>query len=88
MIIDTHLHESKYSLDSHVSLEVSQGKIYGMDGVCITDHESNEIKDEAKAFSGNRLFDCVGAEILTFEGDMVVFGLEDLPKRKCMPNLW
>ena len=85
MIIDTHLHESKYSGDSHVSLEeiVTRAKSMGMDGVCITDHESNEIKEEAKKLSRETGFlIIVGAEILTFEGDMVVFGLEDLPKRK------
>jgi len=85
MIIDTHLHESKYSLDSHVSLQeiVTRAKSMGMDGVCITDHESNEIKEDAKKLSQETGFlIIVGAEILTFEGDMVVFGLEDLPKRK------
>lgn len=85
MIIDTHLHESKYSLDSHVSLGeiVSRAREMGLDGICITDHESNEMKDEAKKFSQETGFlIIVGAEILTYEGDMTVFGLEELPREK------
>ncbi|WP_236860080.1 PHP-associated domain-containing protein [Candidatus Formimonas warabiya] len=85
MIIDTHLHESKYSLDSSVSLEeiVSRAREMGLDGVCITDHESNEITDEAKRLSKETGFlILVGAEILTYEGDMTVFGLAGLPQEK------
>ena len=49
MIIDTHMHEKTYSSDSFLSLEdiVKKSKSMGLDGVCITDHESNEIKDFA-----------------------------------------
>ncbi|EJO5347519.1 PHP domain-containing protein [Clostridium botulinum] len=85
MIIDTHIHESKYSLDSKISLEeiVKRGKEIGLDGVCITDHESCDIMDEAHAYSKDTDFlILVGAEILTYEGDILVFGLNDIPKRK------
>ncbi|EPY2272666.1 PHP-associated domain-containing protein [Clostridium sporogenes] len=85
MIIDTHIHESKYSLDSEISLEeiVKRAKEIGLDGVCITDHESSDIMDEAHAYSkatGSLIL--VGAEILTYEGDVLVFGLKDIPKNK------
>lgn len=85
MIIDTHIHESKYSLDSEISLKdiVKRARQIGLDGVCITDHESNEIQDEAHRLSKETGFlILVGAEILTFEGDVLVFGLEKLPKEK------
>lgn len=85
MLIDTHIHESKYSLDSEISLQdiVKRAKEIGLDGVCITDHESNEIMEEAHALSKKTGFlILVGAEILTFEGDVLVFGLSELPKEK------
>lgn len=85
MFIDTHLHEKKYSGDSFISLEeiVKRAKALGLNGVCITDHESNEIKEEANQLSQELNFLIItGAEILTHEGDMTVFGLEELPKQK------
>lgn len=85
MLIDTHLHESKYSGDSFITLEeiVDKAKELGLDGVCITDHESNEIMEEAKALMDKTGFLVItGAEILTYEGDMTVFGLRELPTKK------
>lgn len=85
MFIDTHLHEKKYSGDSFISLEeiVGRAKALGLNGVCITDHESNEIKEEADKLSRKLDFVIItGAEILTYEGDMTVFGLRELPKQK------
>lgn len=85
MLIDTHLHEKKYSGDSFISLEeiVERAQELGLNGVCITDHESNEIKKEADSLSKDLDFLIItGAEILTYEGDMTVFGLEELPKKK------
>ncbi len=85
MIIDTHMHESKYSLDSYVSLReiIKKAKEIGLNGICITDHESNEIMEEANAVSKEEKFPIiVGAEFLTYEGDILVFGLNKLPKEK------
>ena len=84
MLIDTHLHEKKYSSDSFISLSqiVDKAIMMGLDGVCITDHESNEIKEEAALLSQKTGFLIItGAEILTKEGDMTVFGLDQLPDR-------
>lgn len=85
MIIDTHMHERTYSSDSFMSLEeiVDRAKEMGLDGVCITDHESNAIRDIAADYSRKRGFlIIVGAEILTYEGDITVFGLDTLPTEK------
>ncbi len=85
MIIDTHMHEKTYSSDSFMSLAeiVERAKKIGLDGVCITDHESNSIRDQALAYSKETGFlILVGAEILTHEGDITVFGLDDLPTEK------
>jgi predicted metal-dependent phosphoesterase TrpH len=89
MLIDTHLHESKYSLDSFVSLSeiVAKAKAIGLHGICITDHESNEIMAEAKKLAKEMNFIIiVGAEFLTIEGDMTVFGLDKLPKERIHAN--
>ncbi|WP_290763139.1 PHP domain-containing protein [Halanaerobium sp.] len=85
MLIDIHMHEKKYSSDSFVSLEeiVAKAKSIGLDGICITDHESNQIKAEAAELSAKEEFPViVGAEVLTQAGDILVFGLNDLPKEK------
>lgn len=85
MIIDTHMHGSEYSPDSTVSMReiVSRAKKVGLDGVCITDHDTNEAMDEAQELAKQEDYlVIVGAEILTFEGDMLVFGVKDIPKHK------
>jgi predicted metal-dependent phosphoesterase TrpH len=84
MLIDTHLHEKKFSSDSFISLEeiVRKARELGLDGICITDHESSAIRTEAAALSQNTGFLIItGAEVLTLEGDMTVFGLHRLPEK-------
>ncbi len=83
MIIDLHIHEKRNSVDSVLSLEdaVWQARKMGLDGICITDHDNNDIRDFAKEYSKKVDFPIfVGAEILTKEGDFVVFGLNEIPK--------
>ncbi|MCC5909345.1 MAG: PHP domain-containing protein [Clostridiaceae bacterium] len=85
MIIDIHIHEKNNSKDSHISLNeiIDKAKEMGLDGVCITDHDSNGLMEKAHAIAEERDFlVIVGAEILTYEGDMLVFGLDHLPKEK------
>lgn len=85
MLIDTHLHEKKYSEDSFISLEeiVVRAREMGLDGICVTDHESSAIRAEAIALSKKTGFLIItGAEVLTYEGDMTVFGLNRLPEKK------
>jgi predicted metal-dependent phosphoesterase TrpH len=84
MLIDTHLHEKKFSGDSFISLEmiIKKAGELGLDGICITDHESNAIRTEAAALSQKTGFLIItGAEVLTLEGDMTVFGLDRLPEK-------
>lgn len=85
MFIDTHMHCLEGSPDSFIKIAeiVEQAKQLGLDAICITDHDNNSVREYAQAFSqdsGFKIF--VGAEILTYEGDIVVFGLEELPKEK------
>jgi predicted metal-dependent phosphoesterase TrpH len=85
MIIDTHIHAYPYSDDSKITLPeiVAQARKIGLDGICITDHDTNAIWQFAHQYRKVTNFPIfVGAEILTYEGDMLVFGLEHLPKKK------
>ncbi len=84
MLLDMHMHVWPTSDDSHMTLEdaVAQGKKLGLDGICITDHDSLAIRERAAEYSkkiGYPIF--VGVEILTYEGDIVVFGLDEVPSR-------
>ena len=84
MLLDMHMHIWPTSTDSYMTLEdaVDQAKELGLDGICITDHDSLEIKEKANRYSekiGYPIF--VGVEILTYQGDVVVFGMDELPDR-------
>lgn len=88
MLIDMHVHEMRNSSDSFMSLEeiVEKAKIIGLDGVCITDHESMGLRDYAEFYSKKNNFPIfVGAEYLTKEGDILVFGIDKLPKQYKLP---
>lgn len=83
MIIDTHIHENKYSFDSFIDFKesIAKAKQMGLDGICITNHDNNTMRNEIGDFSIiDGLTVIVGAEILTHQGDILVFGLEDVPK--------
>ena len=83
MLVDLHIHESKYSLDSHVSLEkiIEEAKRKGLDGIAITDHDDMQIKEEAETLSKNLNYPIfVGVEYLTLEGDIVAFGIDKVPE--------
>lgn len=85
MIFDVHIHEKTYSSDSAIGLEeiVVEARRKGLDGICITDHESNGMASLAHEYWQDCGFPVlVGAEILTYEGDILVFGLQRLPRYK------
>jgi hypothetical protein len=89
MFIDTHIHENRYSKDSKVSLEtiIFKAQKIGLDGICITNHENQKIKKLAyKLNKKTDLLILVGAEILTYEGDILVFGVNTLPNTKVHAN--
>lgn len=85
MIIDTHIHENKYSFDSFIDFKKSivKAKQMGLDGICITNHDNNYLRKDIGDFSIiDGMIVIVGAEILTHEGDILVFGLDEVPKEK------
>ena len=83
MLIDTHLHEKKFSGDSFISLEmiVKKAGELGLDGICITDHERRHRAEVAALSQKTGFLIITGAEVLTLEGDMTVFGLDRLPEK-------
>ena len=81
MLIDIHIHESKYSDDSKMTLKevVIAAKAKGLDGICITNHGNNDLMQEAHDFAKeNDFIIIVGAEIYTLEGDILVFTTEKM----------
>lgn len=85
MKVDLHIHENKYSPDSHVSIEeiVKEAKRKGLDGIALTNHESVEIKDEIVELEKKYDFTIFpGVEYLTTDGDIVAFGIDELPKEQ------
>lgn len=85
MIIDTHIHENKYSSDSFIDLKkaIDMAKLIGLDGICMTNHDNNDLRNDlGDSVKINGVLVIVGAEILTHQGDILVFGLKDIPKEK------
>lgn len=85
MFIDTHMHCLEGSPDSFIKIAeiVEQAKHLGLDAICITDHDTNSARDYALEYGQKNNFKIfVGVEILTYEGDIVVFGLDEVPTDK------
>lgn len=85
MIIDPHVHAYPTSDDSKMLLNeiIDQAFKIGLDAICITDHDSLAIKERALEYSRQIEFPIfVGAEVLTYEGDILVFGLDKLPNKR------
>lgn len=85
LVIDTHLHTEEFSSDSFLPIEkaIQQGKKMGLDGICVTDHESMGMRSYAQELSMKRNFlVLVGLELLTYEGDLLIFGLDAVPEKK------
>ncbi len=85
MLVDMHLHECTYSLDSFINLKqiVDVAKFKGLDAVCITDHDSMGLKDFAAEYSkevGFPIF--VGIEFFSLQGDITAWGLDSYPDHR------
>lgn len=82
MLIDMHIHESTFSSDSKMTLEeiVKTAKERGLDGICITDHDSMGLKEQAEEYSGKTGFPIfVGIEFYSLWGDITAFGIDSYP---------
>jgi predicted metal-dependent phosphoesterase TrpH len=82
IIIDIHIHTAEFSFDSVLPIEAALDRAVGigLDGVCITDHESLGIAGRVEALTRQwGILVLPGIEILTDEGDFLVFGLDFVP---------
>ncbi len=85
MLVDLHLHESTYSSDSKMTLQemVEDARAKGLDGICVTDHDSMGLREFAQAYSkevGFPIF--VGVEYYSLWGDITAFGIDSFPKER------
>ena len=86
MIIDLHVHECLYSGCADMTLEeaVESAIHHGLDGICITDHNSMEIQNDAADYLRSVDFPVfIGVEVDTEDGHIIAFGLD--PKTKFRP---
>lgn len=79
MLIDLHTHTIDKSYDSTQSLEelIIEAKAFGLDGICLTDHD--EFWDLERLDDISRYYEFLvlpGSEINTDEGHFLTFGLE------------
>lgn len=85
MKVDLHLHDNKYSSDSHVSIEeiIKEARIKGLDGIALTNHESTDVRKEIEELVQKYDFPIFpGVEYLTKDGDIVAFGIDELPEEQ------
>jgi len=85
MLIDIHVHTCKHSPCSRIEPQeaVLKAREMGLDGICITDHDNCHIRSEAEVLSREMNFlILVGMEVLSYEGDLLIFGLDEAPAQK------
>lgn len=85
MLVDMHLHECTYSLDSFINLDqiITVAKARGLDAVCITDHDSMGLKDYAAEYSKKTGFPIfVGIEFFSLQGDITAWGIDSYPDHR------
>ena len=85
MLVDMHIHEARYSPDSHIYLEdiVARAKSMGLDCIGITDHDSMGLKDYAERYSRKVGFPIyVGIEYFSLQGDIVAYGIDSYPQTR------
>ena len=85
MLFDLHVHQDKHSLDSKLSIidAIQEAKTKGLDGICITDHDDLGLRPFAKYLSEyHNLLVIVGVEIYTLDGDLLCYGIDELPTER------
>ena len=83
MIIDTHFHTKEYSSCSNIDMEagIKEAKRLGLGGICITDHDVVASKSKAKKLQDKYgILVIPGTEVNTVEGDIICFGIKDIPE--------
>ena len=78
MLIDLHSHSYPHSDDSFMSVDelIDGSKSLGLDGICLTDHDTFWTEDQVRELSDRHDFLVIpGCEINTEAGHVLVFGL-------------
>jgi predicted metal-dependent phosphoesterase TrpH len=81
--IDIHVHTEEYSADSQLPLRkiLTTAMEIGLTGVCITDHETQDLYPQAEALSKESgLVVIVGEEYSCQEGHVLIFGAHNLER--------
>jgi hypothetical protein len=79
MLFDIHIH-SNISPCSSLKLDdiINKAKKIGLDGICITDHDSMEAKTLiCEGMQKNGLYVIIGMEYSTSDGDFLIFGINN-----------
>lgn len=85
MLVDMHMHEKTHSADSFLSLEemVATAQARGLDAICITDHDSMELRERAEAYARETGFPIfVGIEFFSLQGDITAWGIDSYPDHR------
>ena len=80
LLIDLHTHSYPKSDDSFVSVDdlIDRAKSLGLDGICLTEHDTFWAADDIKDLCRRHDFTVLpGCEINTDAGHILVFGLEE-----------
>jgi len=85
MKFDLHVHQNIHSSDSKIDIRegLRYAKSIGLDGVCITDHDSLGMRSNAESLSKeHNLLVIVGVEIYSEDGDILCFGIDEMPTER------
>lgn len=85
MLFDLHIHQSLHSGDSILKIDeaIEEAKDLGLNGICITDHDDLGLREQAAFLSKKHDFlVIVGVEIYTLDGDLLCYGIEEMPDRR------
>ena len=91
MLVDMHLHALPHSTDSFITLEqiVAIAREKGLDGVCLTDHDSMGGKEFAEEYSRKIDFPIfVGIEYFSLQGDITTWGVNSYPDKRIGAQPW
>jgi len=89
-LIDLHVHTYPASpcASSSIEEQIEEAKRIGLDAICITDHDYIWDKKEIESLCEKHNFLVLrGSEITTDQGDILVFGLKELPSKKGLMNI-
>ncbi len=85
MIFDIHIHQEEHSSDSKLNVyeAIEIAKARGLDGICVTDHDSLGLRKRVREIEVDTNFKViVGVEIFSLDGDLLCFGIDEIPEER------